>query len=303
MSAVMPRHRCDLRRVGSSFLIPVAGALLVAMTAAGCGGGSGVGGSADVGSHETTVVTQPDRDVVGDLDYQEVIDRTVRDLSEFWGREFPRVFGRPHLGDPTVRSFDSGMTDAASVSACTTGFTYEEMPDAFYCPVDNVIAYDGEDFFPDLFREIGPFANALVLAHEWGHAIQRFTSLPESSTSPTILTETQSDCYAGAWAASVASRTGGELTADPGDLADGLVGLVEFRDPVGLVNPLAEEAHGSAFDRVSAFQEGFEGGVDRCARWLTDPPVITETPFQDPLDLAAAAMCRTRTLSTSRRRR
>jgi predicted metalloprotease len=160
------------------------------------------------------------------------------------------------------------------------------MPEAFYCPVDDVIAYDGGRFFPDLFREVGPFANALVLAHEWGHAIQRWSALPESSTAPTILIETQSDCYAGAWAGSVASRTDGGLTLASGDLADGLVGLVEFRDPVGLIDPTAEEAHGSAFDRVSAFQEGFDGGVDRCARWLTDPPTITQTPFQDPLDLA-----------------
>jgi predicted metalloprotease len=238
-------------------------------------------------TRDTRTADAPDREVVGDLEYQAVIDRTVQDLSEFWSEEYPSSFGAPYLGDPTVTGFDSAMPDGGSVSVCAEGYRYPDMPDAFYCPLDDVIAYDDEEFFPDLFREIGPFANALVLAHEWGHAIQhRSLSPAELDSTATVLTETQSDCYAGAWAGSVASSTGDDLAIAPGDLAAGLIGLVQFRDPVGIVDPSGEGAHGSAFDRVSAFQEGFDQGVGRCADWLTDPPAITETPFQDPLDVA-----------------
>ena len=43
---------------------------------------------------------------------------------------------------------------------------------AFYCCGDNFVVYDDAHLFPDLYADIGPFAVALVLAHEWGHAVQ-----------------------------------------------------------------------------------------------------------------------------------
>ena len=64
----------------------------------------------------------------------------------------------------------------------------------------------------------------------------------------------------------------------PGDLESSLAALLEFRDVPG-TSPDDPSAHGSAFDRVSAFQEGFESGTARCAAYFEAPPVVVELPF------------------------
>jgi hypothetical protein len=48
----------------------------------------------------------------------------------------------------------------------------------------------------------------------------------------------------------------------------------------------ARGAHGSAFDRISAFQSGFDGGTKRCAQFVDNPPDYYEVPFTDVEDLA-----------------
>ena len=60
--------------------------------------------------------------------------------------------------------------------------------------------------------------------------------------------------------------------------------LLQVRDPVGS-DPTTEGAHGNGFDRTNAFQLGFEGGVDRCEEYATNPPPITETPFSSVTDV------------------
>jgi hypothetical protein len=43
-------------------------------------------------------------------------------------------------------------------------------------------------------------------------------------------------------------------------------------------------AHGSAFDRISAFQDGFESGPTRCAQYFDTPPLLVELPFSSEED-------------------
>lgn len=71
----------------------------------------------------------------------------------------------------------------------------------------------------------------------------------------------------------------------PGDLEVSIVALLQFRDAPGS-SPDDPSAHGSAFDRVSAFQEGFEAGPQRCADYFVDPPLIVQVPFADERDAA-----------------
>ena len=50
------------------------------------------------------------------------------------------------------------------------------------------------------------------------------------------------------------------------------------------IDPSQQGAHGNAFDRVSAFQDGFEDGAKKCATYENDPPAVTEsgyTSYQD----------------------
>ncbi len=122
-----------------------------------------------------------------------------------------------------------------------------------------------------------------MFAHELGHAIQARAR----TAGPTILLELQADCFAGAWAADV--DAGGsqhfELTLEALDKA--VAGFLELRDGVGTA---AEDpaAHGTGFDRIGAFSEGFDQGAARCADYpdllRSGELVIVEVPFTSAED-------------------
>jgi predicted metalloprotease len=240
----------------------------------GGGGGDGDGGGRGDGGRQ--------------ISYPETIELTVEDVQDFWRQQLPRVFGMPYEAVSDVVGYGED-DDPPDVSECFADATeYDEISEnAIYCPLDDVVAYDDDTLFPRFFDELGPFAIAFAISHEFGHAIQaRTVGAPAfDGTIPTVFVETQADCYAGAWAEYVDSGGSRNLTLDPGDLEIGISGLLEVRDPVG-GDPASEGAHGSGFDRVTAFQQGFEGGVDLCSRWLEEGPVITETVFTSPEDEA-----------------
>jgi predicted metalloprotease len=56
-------------------------------------------------------------------------------------------------------------------------------------------------------------------------------------------------------------------------------GFLELRDTVG-VSAGDPAAHGSGFDRVSAFQDGFDRGPERCMGYEEDPPEVVALPFR-----------------------
>ena len=139
-----------------------------------------------------------------------------------------------------------------------------------------------EGLIPKLESDFGNFAAALVIAHEWGHAIQQRTG---TSSGATIPLELQADCFAGAWAKHATTTNNDAFNVKPGDLEQALSGYLYFSDPVG-TNPGEQGAHGSAFDRIDAFSDGYSHGVKRCKDYETNPPTITEIPFTSSGDLA-----------------
>ena len=128
----------------------------------------------------------------------------------------------------------------------------------------------------------GDLAVALVFAHEWGHVIQQQTG---TSARETIPLELQADCFAGAWARHATTTSGDPLDVQRRELEQALSGYLYFRDPVG-TSPGQVGAHGSAFDRISSFNDGLTHGADRCKAYETDPPIVTEIPFTSSSDLA-----------------
>ena len=44
------------------------------------------------------------------------------------------------------------------------------------------------------------------------------------------------------------------------------------------------QAHGSAFDRVNAFEDGFTNGPEKCKTYPDSPPPVMEIPFTDQTD-------------------
>jgi predicted metalloprotease len=213
--------------------------------------------------------------------YKSTIRLTIADLQDWWASELPALYGVVYHRIPASKIIP--YTSTSKLPRCGPGpVRYKDVAaNAFYCNAGKFVAYDDENLFPRLDREFGDFTIALTLAHEWGHAVQDQAGL----TGPTIALEQQADCFAGAWVRHVDDGGSTRLSLRPGNLDTGLAGFLTFRDPPGS-DPTADGAHGSAFDRVGAFQDGYDGGPERCAAFEDDPPELTDIPFTDRSDAA-----------------
>ncbi len=199
----------------------------------------------------------------------------VADIQQFWTEEMPKQFHRPYR---PVSAFYSIDPDGSVAAPCTEDPS-DIRGNAFYCPARDIVAWDRKILLPQLQERFGDFLVAMVLAHEWGHAIQKRTTLPSDHT---IVVETQADCYAGAFTAWALKGNAPHFEITRLDLDRALSGFLLFRDPLGS-NASDRQAHGSGFDRVSAFQDGYEQGVPFCAKF-NDDRTFTQVGFLDPKD-------------------
>src|SRR3546814_15596124 len=97
---------------------------------------------------------------------------------------------------------------------------------AFYCPSDDLIAWDAVNLVPGLYEEFGGFTLGIVFAHEFAHAVQARADL---FGSPTIVTELQADCFAGPWTADVEAGNSDFFEVTPVDLDQALAGFLDPR--------------------------------------------------------------------------
>ncbi|MDQ3989367.1 MAG: neutral zinc metallopeptidase, partial [Actinomycetota bacterium] len=206
----------------------------------------------------------------------------VADLQDYWGERFPADFGAAFAPLQRLVSYDSDGPSRELCGADTAGLV-----NAFYCPSEDTIAWDRGTLLPDLQETFGPMAVVMVLAHELGHAVQTRLTLLGPAT-PTIVSEQQADCFTGAFFRYVAEGGSRHFTLSTGNgLGEVLASVFALRDPVGgvLVDP---SAHGTAFDRVAAFQFGFSDGPTRCAEMdLAEVQQrATELGFEDGGDAA-----------------
>jgi predicted metalloprotease len=223
------------------------------------------------------------------LTLEETIDLSVEDIQAYWAKQYPATFkGRRYQPIASDRIFPYDST--TGTPPCGEGGPRPYVRNAFYCGALDTVSYDVEGLFPDAYFDFGNFAVAMILAHEWGHAIQERSNvggleLLDRQGVPSILVETQADCYAGTWARRLDDKKSKLLELEAGDLDAALSGILSVADAAGQ-SPDAPTAHGSAFDRVTAFQQGFDHGANRCATWFKDHPDFVEVPFTTVEDLA-----------------
>jgi predicted metalloprotease len=149
----------------------------------------------------------------------------------------------------------------------------------FYCPADRKVYLD-LGFFDELSRRFGApgdFAQAYVIAHEFGHHVQNITGLTEraaadrrpGANSASVALELQADCFAGVWGHE-AGRSGraGAVRLDPGDVEEAMRAAAAIGDDrlqkmsTGRVMP-DRFTHGSSAQRVEWFKRGMESGDPR----------------------------------------
>ncbi|MGI8626069.1 MAG: neutral zinc metallopeptidase [Geodermatophilaceae bacterium] len=220
----------------------------------------------------------------GDGEVDRLVRNALADLNTFWEEQFPDVFGNefPALEggyysvDPDNFNPDDYPDDIDS-DVCLEDLVDSVTGNAYYCLAGNdgdLIAYD-RTLLEQLMNDYGPFLPAMVIAHEFGHAIQGREGVDSNKT---IVAETQADCFAGAWTGWVATDAAEHFNIRAPELDDLVRGLVEFRDPVG-EDPDGDSSHGSYFDRTSAFQEGFDDGPNACRDNFDDDRIFTQIEF------------------------
>lgn len=205
-----------------------------------------------------------------------VVDGALSDVEAFWDEAYPEVYGGSF--QPVEAYYPYGPN--TEMPPCgTPSPSYEDIAEnAFYCPESDIIAADEVNLLPGLADEFGPFTIGIVFAHEYGHAIQaRAGEFSDRS----VVVEMQADCFAGAWTAWVAAGNSDNFGVEESQLDFSVAGMLSISDVPG-TTPDDLAAHGSGFDRVSSFQDGFEKGATRCSEYDSDSALpIVEMAFTD----------------------
>ena len=210
------------------------------------------------------------------VDVNKLAMEAIADLQDYWGKEFPQLYGKDY--EPVKGGFYAVIPSSGDLPPCASDAS-EISGNAFYCAKKDVVAWDAEGLLPELKDKYGDFVIPVVLAHEWGHAIQGRSDF----TARTVTKELQADCFAGAW--SKHAKEDGVFKVTAADLDTALAGILDLRDTPGTSN-IDPNAHGSGFDRVSAFQDGFDSGPGKCKDYRDDEPMVLELPFNDEEDAA-----------------
>jgi predicted metalloprotease len=235
--------------------IVVAGIVLLVLFLSG---GIGGGGGAPPPSSGLAGAPDPDAELV------DFVGFVVDDVQDFWRKDFASA-GRTYQTTKLV--LFTGQTQ----SGCGLA---SEQTGPFYCPADRKVYLDLGFFreMRDRFGAPGDFAEAYVIAHEFGHHVQTLLGTEERVTREqerhppernelSVRLELQADCYAGVWAHSAYQQNlleGGDL--EEAITAAGAVGDDRLQRSAGQrVNP-ETWTHGSSAQRVQWLRTGYRTG-------------------------------------------
>ena len=233
-----------------------------------------------------------------DDSFDTTVKNALSDIIDFWTVEYPKVSGGkrlPHYSvNGAVANLEGGLysvdglrvaetkelTGPAQKNACAQKDPAFVVDNGAFCTLDNSIAWDRAPthLFAQLAQKYGPLMVALIFAHEFGHSISYQLGVFDANL-PTIDTESQADCAAGAWAASALKGDAAHFrNVTPQSLDDALEGFLDGRDQTP--DTPADVSHGNGFDRLSALADGIQKGATYCfSKGYFASRSFTERPY------------------------
>jgi len=203
--------------------------------------------------------------VTSESDPAKFISCVVSNVQHFWARELPKSGGGYTPAHLVL--FTQATASGCGTASAQTG--------PFYCPRDGKVYLD-LGFFRELHDRFGArggdFAQAYVVAHEYGHHIQdllgierKMRELQSDDRSQrnalSVKLELQADCFAGVWG-HAAYEKGTVSRAEIAQALDAVAAVGDDRiqkETQGRVNP-ESFTHGSAADRQRWFEAGMSSG-------------------------------------------
>jgi predicted metalloprotease len=228
------------------------------------GGGGGASGGGPLDGFPEMPAAQGQTGPDPDAELKDFVGFVVDDVQQSWTRAFANA-EKPYE-QTTLVIFEQATQTGCGVGSSQTG--------PFYCPLDRKVYLD-LGFFRELrsrFGAPGDFAQAYVIAHEFGHHVQNILGVntevrqeqqrdPGRANDLSIRLELQADCLAGVWAHSAYEQQ----LLESGDLEEGLAAAAAVGDDriqrrtSGRINP-EQWTHGSSEQRVTWFKKGFDTG-------------------------------------------
>ncbi len=220
-------------------------------------------GTSDATSGPTTEVTEMTISPTGVIDEAELMEDleaavvvTDQYWTDHWKDYFTGKYTAPNIFEGPL---GGGLYDGTIPDESPTCYGEPlESGNAFYCPDGDFVAWDIT--LMELGYELGDAWPYLIIAHEWGHAIQADLSMDLQAQEY----ELQADCLAGA--ALYGAAADGNLEFEAGDekeIVDGL-NFIADEAPWGMSGD-----HGDSFQRIESFNLGRSGGVPECLPGMT----------------------------------
>jgi len=257
-------------------------AVIVTLLAVFLGGGTGGGvdlnqlipGAVTGGTDgETSSDLQQRCNTTGAIDTYDdcYLVKVYDETDEVWKQEFAERGISYHR--PTLTFFSGSTSTGCGQASSSVG--------PFYCPQDERIYLD-IDFLKQLqqqFGATGRYAQAYILAHEYGHHLQSLLGIegqvrrqqqahPSQANLLSVRLELQADCLAGVWGH--LANAAGNVTVTQAQVrqaqnAAAAVGDDRLQQEAGQRVDPESWTHGSASDRQRWYTTGFTSGdLDSC---------------------------------------
>ncbi|GAA1017817.1 membrane protein [Acrocarpospora pleiomorpha] len=235
--------------------------VLIVALVFGINPGDIMGGGQPAGLEPTSDLSEKCRTGAdADQDEQCRVVGVVNSMQEYWSGE--------------IQGYEPAKTALFTGGVQTGCGTADSSVGPFYCPNDRNVYLD-LTFFDQLRSQFGasggPFAQAYVIAHEYGHHVQNLlgtmgkVSQDQGPESDSVRLELQADCFAGVWAKNAVSTGFYAKEFTKTDIKEALDAAAAVGDDSiqertqGRVTPDAF-THGTSEQRVKWFTSGYDSG-------------------------------------------